>query len=64
MRGLQWLENKNIIKISEDVKEIVDLDINGKKYLKEGLPEKRFLQAVKKDTPISEIIKKMVRFHI
>jgi len=58
MRGLQWLENKNIVKISEDTKEIINLDTNGKKYLKEGLPEKRFLQAVKKDTPISEIIKK------
>ncbi len=58
MRGLQWLENKNIVKISEDIKEIINLDANGKEYLKEGLPEKRFLQNVKKDTPISEIIKK------
>ena len=58
MRGLQWLKNKDIVKISEDIKEVVDLDVNGKKYFKEGLPEKRFLQVVKKDTPISEIIKK------
>jgi len=57
MRGLQWLENKNIVKLSEDAKETVELDTNGKKYLKEGLPEKRFLKATKKDTPISQIIK-------
>jgi len=57
MRGLQWLGNKGIVKISEDVKEIVDLETNGKKYLKEGLPERRFLRSVKKDTPISEIIR-------
>jgi len=57
MRGLQWLENKELVKLSEEVKEIVDLDTNGKKYLKNGLPEKRFLQVVKKNTPISEIIK-------
>ena len=58
MRGLQWLENKAIVKISEDVKEIVELDINGKKYKEEGLPERRFLKAVEKDTPINEILKK------
>ncbi|MBW2974671.1 phenylalanine--tRNA ligase subunit alpha, partial [Candidatus Woesearchaeota archaeon] len=57
MRGLQWLENKGIVKLSEDIKEMIDLDINGKRYLKDGLPEKRFLKAIKKDTPISQIIK-------
>ncbi len=57
MRGLQWLENKGIIKVSEDAKEIVELDINGKKYIKEGLPEKRFFKYVGKDTPLSKIIK-------
>ena len=58
MRGFQWLENKGLVKISEDIKELINLDDNGKKYLKEGLPEKRFLMAVGKDTPISSIIKK------
>ena len=48
MRGLQWLENKELVKLSEEVKEIVSLDKNGKKYVEQGLPEKRFLQAVKK----------------
>ncbi|MEA2037871.1 MAG: phenylalanine--tRNA ligase subunit alpha [Nanoarchaeota archaeon] len=58
MRGLQWLENKGIVKLSEDVNEIVSLGSNGDKYKSEGLPEKRFLKAVGKDTKISEIIKK------
>jgi len=57
MRGIQWLENKGIIKTTEDKKEIIDLDTNGKRYLNEGLPEKRFLKEVKKDTPLSIIIK-------
>ncbi len=57
MRGLQWLENKGIVKISSELKEIVVLDDNGRKYLEKGLPERRFLQHLKKDTPISEIVK-------
>ena len=46
MRGLQWLQNKNVLSISESVVEIVDLDINGVKYLDEGLPEKRLLKVL------------------
>ena len=55
MRGLQWLENKQLVKTEEEIKELADLDKNGKRYVKEGLPEKRFLQAVGENTPISEI---------
>ncbi len=57
MRGLQWLENKGIVKISEEVKEIADLDVNGKEYLEKGLPERRFLNVVRKDTPLSKVVK-------
>ncbi len=32
MRGLQWLENKGIIEINEDTKELVELASNGQKY--------------------------------
>jgi phenylalanyl-tRNA synthetase alpha chain len=49
MRGLQWLANKKIITLKEELKEIVELDKNGEKYLTENLPEKRFLQAVLKE---------------
>lgn len=48
MRALQWLQNKKIIKIKEDLREIINLDANGKKYLKEGLPEKKLLEAIRR----------------
>ena len=55
MRALQWLQNKNIIKIKEEPKELVFLDENGKKYLKESLPERKFLESAERKTPVSEI---------
>ncbi len=48
MRALQWLQNKKIIKIKEDLREIINLDANGKKYLKEGLPEKKLLESIRR----------------
>lgn len=48
MRALQWLQNKEILAIDEELKEMVDLDSNGKKYAQEGLPERRFLEALAK----------------
>lgn len=58
MRALQWLENKNVLKQKIDLKEIIVLLENGKKYLKEGLPEKRFLQAINKMPQTIETIQK------
>src|SRR3990167_2025909 len=58
MRALQWLQNKNVVKIEEKQKELVSLDENGHNYLKYGLPEKRFLEAVEKSENISGISKK------
>lgn len=59
MRALQWLENKNIIDLKKTVKEIIALDVNGKKYSKEGLPERKFLQAIKtKELSLEGIEKK------
>ncbi len=48
MRALQWLQNKKIITLTSEIKEFIELDINGKKYLKDGLPERRLLNALKK----------------
>ena len=59
VRALQWLENKNILKRKYETKEIVELSSNGKKYLKDGLPEKRFLEALDKPLTIKEIIGKI-----
>ncbi len=58
MRALQWLQNKNVVKIKEEQKELVFLDENGSKYLKYGLPERKFLEAIENQASISEIQKK------
>lgn len=56
MRALQWLQNKDIINLRENLREIVNLDDNGKTYLKQGLPEKRFLNTIlKKELSFDEI---------
>ncbi len=47
MRALQWLENKKILKISTELKEVISLDKNGVKYAKTGLPERLFINALK-----------------
>lgn len=57
-RSLQWLQNKNVVKIREEQKELVGLDDNGMKYLKYGLPERKFLEAMGKQATFSEIVKK------
>ncbi len=44
MRALQWLENKKVLEIKKVEKELIELDENGRSYLKKGLPEKRLLQ--------------------
>ncbi len=46
MRALQWLENKNILHLSSEIKKVVALDRNGLKYQQQGLPEKVFLKAL------------------
>jgi len=46
MRALQWLENKEALKIKTETKAIISLDTNGERYINEGLPEKRFLKSV------------------
>ena len=58
MRALQWLQNKNIIKIKEEQKEIVNLDENGRKYLNNGLPERIFLEALDKPCSMIDLAKK------
>jgi len=49
MRALQWLQNKGLLKIDEKEKEIAELDSNGKRYLEQGLPERRFLESIRKE---------------
>ena len=47
MRALQWLRNKNLVSIKEAIANKANLDSNGIMYQKSGLPERRFLEAVK-----------------
>lgn len=46
MRALQWLENKNLVHLHTEKKEIISLDKNGQTYKQHGLPEKIFLQSL------------------
>ena len=46
MRALQWLENKELLTMASTTKKVVSLDKNGFLYLKEGLPEKSFLNSL------------------
>lgn len=55
MRALQWLSNKGALTVKQETMEVVSLDRNGEKYLKSGLPERRFLQSIKGETPVSKI---------
>jgi len=49
MRALQWLSNKEIISLDQSKNDVIDLDVNGKKYAKQGLPENRLLIATSSD---------------
>jgi phenylalanyl-tRNA synthetase alpha chain len=55
MRALQWLSNKKAIILHEDLREQIKLEENGKLYQEKGLPEYRFLRAIKGDSTVDEI---------
>ena len=48
MRALQWLENKDIVKLERSAETVVKLGENGKKYAQNDLPEKRLLKLLSK----------------
>ncbi len=47
-RALLWLGSKKLINLKEEVVEEVQLDVNGKNYQVNGLPEKRFAKLIQK----------------
>lgn len=58
MRALQWLQNKEIVQIDTELKEVVLLDKNGEKYSKEKLPERIFIETLKdKELSLSRLEK-------
>ena len=56
MRALQWLENKQVLKLQDKLKEIIELGKIGKECLEKGFPEKRFLTQIKEKKKNSEEI--------
>lgn len=46
VRALQWLENRKAVKVDTRTHELIALDSNGALYQKQGLPERRFLEAL------------------
>lgn len=57
-RSALWLKNKDLVKIDKKTEEFVELGKLGKKYVKDKLPERRFIDALKKPSPLNEIKKK------
>ena len=57
-RALQWLENKQLLKIHSKKIERVSLDKNGKLYKHHGVPEKAFLGALSNEFKGLNIITK------
>ena len=55
MRALQWLQNKNVVELLWEEKEIVRLDENGRRYLKDGLPERKLLEELKSPSTLNEL---------
>lgn len=56
-RAIQWLENKSLIGLTQDVTAHVFLDKNGQIYCKSGLPERKFLESLNRETTLKEIEK-------
>ncbi|MDD9953941.1 MAG: phenylalanine--tRNA ligase subunit alpha [Candidatus Woesearchaeota archaeon] len=58
MRACQWLANKKALSLEPLVTHELSLDVNGKNALKNGLPELRFLDAIKKGAKTTKAIGK------
>ena len=44
MHAAAWLQSKKLVTIKEDLHTVYSLGKEGKRYLKQGLPEKRAIQ--------------------
>jgi len=53
LRALEFLKNKNIVKIDIKETKLVDLDINGILYLKKQLPERKLLNYLEEKKTLS-----------
>lgn len=58
MRALQWLQNKGVVNIDTELKEVVTLDKNGEKYKETSLPERQFVNKIgEKEVSLSRLEK-------
>lgn len=48
MRALQWLSNKNVVKIHTQDYDVLSITPKSQSYVKDGLPETQFLKAIEK----------------
>ena len=46
LRALEFLSNKNLVKINSSINKLVDLGVNGILYKQKGLPERRLIEIV------------------
>jgi phenylalanyl-tRNA synthetase alpha chain len=53
IRALEYLQNKNIIKLSYKKEKIIDIGVNGALYKKRGLPERRLLELIEQKRILS-----------
>ena len=63
MRALQWLENKQCISMEHLSAHELSIDENGRKAAAEGMPETRFLAAVKSGAKTNEAIIEAARLN-
>ena len=53
LRALEFLSNKKILKLTQKIKKIIDLDVNGSLYKNKGLPERRLLYLLSEKKSLS-----------
>ncbi|HRZ86041.1 MAG TPA: phenylalanine--tRNA ligase subunit alpha [Candidatus Paceibacterota bacterium] len=52
LRALEFMSSKNLIELKISKKKIIELGKNGKKYSKEGLPERQLIEFIEKNNNI------------
>ncbi len=57
-RAVEWLKEKKLLNIDEEIKQKFKITKKGEKCLKKGMPEKRFLKAIKNKEMTFEEIRK------
>lgn len=53
LRSLEFLSNKDIVKIDTKEEKIIELGVNGLLYVKQGLPERRLINLISENTSLA-----------